>query len=86
MKRCESCGMPFKHDPSGQWGGTNKDGSINDQYCSLCYTNGEFNYKWDDVKEFVSIVEANMKKSWYSWFMRKMAAWTIPHLPRWKKN
>jgi hypothetical protein len=32
-KFCQSCGMPMKRDPQG--GGTNADGSINENYCKL---------------------------------------------------
>lgn len=77
--------MPLVKDPSGKWGGTNKDGSISDTYCSLCYVNGEFCYPGTDVKEFQDIVEANMKKSGYSWFMRKLTRRMIPGYQRWKK-
>jgi len=39
-KFCQSCGMPMNSDP--QKGGTEKDGTKNDKYCSYCYQNGKF--------------------------------------------
>lgn len=36
---CQSCGMPII---SGEQFGTNKDGSLNDDYCKFCYKSGEF--------------------------------------------
>jgi len=39
-KFCQSCGMPMKQDL--QKGGTEKDGSKNNKYCSYCYKEGEF--------------------------------------------
>lgn len=39
-KFCQSCELPFTKDPEG--GGTEKDGSKNQKYCSLCYKNGNF--------------------------------------------
>ena len=41
-KFCQSCGMPMSKDPQG--GGTNADGSKNENYCSYCYQNGEFTF------------------------------------------
>ena len=38
-KICQSCGMPIT---SNEQLGTNKDGSINMDYCKYCYKNGEF--------------------------------------------
>lgn len=41
-KFCQSCGLPLNKDP--KTGGTNKDGSINNMYCSYCFQNGEFTH------------------------------------------
>lgn len=38
-KICQSCGMPITLDEQL---GTNKDGSINQDYCKYCYQDGEF--------------------------------------------
>ena len=38
-KICQSCGMPIINREQL---GTNKDGSINDDYCKYCYNKGEF--------------------------------------------
>ena len=38
-KICQSCGMPIT---SNLQLGTNKDGSINQDYCKYCYQDGEF--------------------------------------------
>ena len=39
---CQSCAMPLTSDDMF---GTNADGSINEDYCKWCYTDGEFTYK-----------------------------------------
>ena len=36
---CQSCGMPM---PTDDLLATNKDGSINYDYCKYCYKDGEF--------------------------------------------
>jgi radical SAM superfamily enzyme len=36
---CQSCGMPLEDD---ELKGTNKDGSISDDYCVYCFVNGAF--------------------------------------------
>lgn len=36
---CQSCGMPMQTPDQF---GTNKDGSMNHDYCCYCYKNGEF--------------------------------------------
>ena len=38
-KYAQSCGYPMKKDKKG--GGSNADGTINIQQCSMCYENGE---------------------------------------------
>lgn len=38
-KVCQSCGMPITSDKQL---GSNRDGSINVDYCKYCYENGEF--------------------------------------------
>ena len=38
-KICQSCGMPLNNKEEL---GTNKDGTINDDYCKYCYKDGEF--------------------------------------------
>lgn len=37
---CQSCGMPMDA-PQARYG-TEKDGSLNPDYCSWCYNNGAF--------------------------------------------
>ena len=35
---CQSCGMPLTDTNKG----TNSDGSLNNEYCSYCYQEGQF--------------------------------------------
>lgn len=80
---CQSCDMPMTKDPQG--GGMNKDGSLNREYCSLCYENGVFTYQGEDVRDFQKMVVNEMvKKGWLrpvAWLFTRR----IPSLKRWKK-
>jgi len=52
-KSFQSCGIPMKKDP--QRGGRNTDGTVNTEYCSLCFENGKFihkNFTVKDVQKF----------------------------------
>ncbi|MCL2005006.1 MAG: zinc ribbon domain-containing protein, partial [Planctomycetaceae bacterium] len=48
-KACQSCAMPFKHDPQG--GGTEADGAKSVMYCSYCYREGKFADNFETAKE-----------------------------------
>ena len=70
-------------DPNG--GGTNKDGSISLEYCSLCYANGAFTYTGEDVTAYQKmVVDEMVKKGWLrptAWLFTRR----IPKLKRWNK-
>lgn len=86
MKQCQSCGMPLYKDPSGQGWWTEKEGSISQTYCSLCYRDGVFCYTGSDLTAFQNIVDDAMKKQWFGRFMRTLTRWQIPHLARRKQQ
>lgn len=46
-KTCQSCGMPMKKP--GDFG-TNKDGTVNNDYCTYCYQNGTFTNNYSMVE------------------------------------
>lgn len=80
-KICQSCGMPITSDEQL---GTNKDGSINNDYCKYCYENGEF---IDDVsmEKYIDMcsqygAQAGMTND----EMRKHCTELFPTLKRWK--
>lgn len=76
--------MPMKQDPGH--GGSEKDGSKSETYCSLCYRNGEFlkndlkNAKEMQVFCIEKMQEQGMSK-WMAWLLTR----GIPRLKRWKK-
>lgn len=80
-KACQSCGMPIKSDPQG--GGSNSDGSISTEYCSLCYEKGMFtqpDFTAEDMQKFCfeKITECRIPK-FVAWLYTR----GIPKLKRW---
>ncbi len=82
-KRCESCGMPMSKDPQG--GGTNADGTKNEQYCSYCYLDGKFTFE-GTVKDFQEFCRKMMIESGMSKFTSWLFTRGMSRLPRWKNT
>lgn len=84
-KICQSCGFPLKKDKKG--GGTEKDGSKNSMYCSMCYENGEFLNppEIDTPQKMQKFCIQEMKKSGINGFLAWLGTRQIPKLERWKK-
>ena len=82
-KICQSCGMPITSDEQL---GTNKDGSINKDYCKDCYINGEFIDKVT-MEEYIEMCskygsQAGMTNE----EMKILCQNLFPTLKRWKNN
>ena len=82
-KICQSCGMPID---SNELLGTNKDGSLNEDYCKYCYDNGIF---IDDVtmEEYIDMCskygdQAGMTNEEMKEYCTKL----FPTLKRWNSN
>lgn len=78
---CQSCGMPLEKDVLG----TNKDGSINSDYCKYCYNEGEFIDKVT-MEEYIKMCskygeQAGMTNEEMEEYCKKL----FPTLKRWKK-
>ena len=83
IKICQSCGMPIK---LSEQLGTNKDGSINNDYCKYCYKDGEFIDKVT-MEEYIEMCskygeQAGMTNEEMREFCKKL----FPTLKRWKNN
>ena len=81
-KICQSCGMPIT---SEDLLGTNKDGSINHDYCKYCFLNGEFIDKVT-MEEYIEMCskygsQAGMTNEEMKVFCEKL----FPTLKRWSK-
>lgn len=76
---CQSCSMPMTEEQYG----TNKDGSINKDYCTYCYKNGEF----IDNVDMKTYIEMNVKYASQAGMteqeMRQHCEKVFPTLKRW---
>lgn len=78
---CQSCGMPLKSESEL---GTEKDGTLNFDYCKYCYKSGEFIDKVD-MNEYINLCskfgfQAGMTNEEMKAFCEKL----FPKLKRWK--
>lgn len=85
---CQSCGMPMS---SEEMFGTNKDGSLNSDYCVYCYKDGEFlqDCTMEEMIAHCAKFTAEFNKSSNTHFTEEEAIAQMrvffPHLKRWKK-
>jgi len=81
MLMCQSCSMPLMKDDDK---GTNRDGTLSDDYCVNCFVKGEFiGYQTVDevIADSVNFAEhAGMTKE----EMLAFAEANYPNLKRWK--
>ena len=78
---CQCCGMPLEDSILGR----NKDGSLNEDYCQWCYTDGTFTYH--DMDEMIDIcvghmVNENFTEEQARSYMKQM----LPTLNYWKQQ
>lgn len=59
-KFCQSCGMPMGE--TNELYGNNSDGTKSQDYCSYCYTNGQFSYDCT-MQEMINICTPHMLKN-----------------------
>ena len=79
-KICQSCGMPITMNKEL---GTNKDGSINPDYCKYCYKDGEFIDKVT-MEEYIEMCSMYGKQAGMTnEEMKKYCEKLFPTLKRW---
>ncbi len=82
---CQSCGMPLRIDPEN--GGTEKDGSKTQKYCSYCYQKGKFTSpEIDTAKKMQEFCIGKMKEKGMTKFVAWIFTRSIPKLERWKNK
>jgi hypothetical protein len=83
---CQSCMMPKDSDMFKA--GTEKDGTLNLEYCNYCYDNGVF-MKSDSIctaKDMQEFVKGVLKEQGVGKVKRWFYTIGIPKLKRWKKR
>lgn len=79
-KICQSCGMPLVKEDLG----TNKDGSLNNDYCKYCYTKGEFIDKVT-MEEYIDMCSNYSDQAGMTYKeMHDYCTKLFPTLKRWK--
>lgn len=82
-KICQSCGMPIE---SIDLLGSNKDGSINNDYCKYCYQDGEFIDKVT-MNEYIEMCsQYGSQAGMTNEEMREYCTKLFPSLKRWKNE
>ena len=79
---CQSCGMPMHHLTDF---GTNKNGTVNTEYCHFCYLDGKYT---DHGITLEHKIEKNISMAEKMGMPREeatiLALTTLPTLKRWK--
>lgn len=82
-ENCQSCGMPIKRDENG--GGTHKDGTKCNKYCSYCLVDGEFRCsEIDTAEKMQAFAKEKLKEMGFPGFIAGFFTKGIPKLERWK--
>lgn len=79
---CQSCTMPLNDQA---FRGTEKDGSLSDQYCTYCYQHGAFTSPALTMEQMQEIVTQQMKRQHLDPQLIARAVAMVPELKRWKK-
>ena len=84
--RCQSCGMPLS-ELFGNYG-TNRDGSNNSEYCSVCFKNGEFTNPKQTMEQMIQSSIDNMTNDLQMPLetATSLAQSVIPSLRRWARQ
>lgn len=78
---CQCCGMPLEDSILSK----EKDGTINEDYCKWCYTDGEFTYtSLDEITAY--IVEHMSSDTFPKEQVKAFCEKELPKLKHWKQN
>lgn len=78
---CQSCTMPIDNIADR---GTEKDGSMNSEYCKYCYQNGALVNPHMTLEEMKSLVVTQMKKMNLPPDIIEKSVKSLPYLKRWR--
>jgi hypothetical protein len=74
--------MPLKADPKR--GGTNSDGSLNNEYCSLCFEHGKLVNPEMTIDEMRALVIGKLGEKGYPRFIARFFTIGLDRLNRWR--
>lgn len=80
---CQSCSMPLDTDAVK---GTEKDGSLSNEYCKHCYENGAFTAPDLTVDGMVEHIKIQMQKMKMSTTQMENVVENVSDLKRWKES
>lgn len=78
---CQSCTMPMT---SEEVKGTEKDGTISQEYCIYCYQDGEFTHPKISFVQMENFIKVKMKELHIPEDLIQKSLYVLPHLKRWK--
>lgn len=81
-KFCQSCSMPIDQP---EMAGTEKDGTISNEYCVYCYQQGAFINPEMTLDEMKKLVRKQMEIRKMNEPLINMAVGSLPFLKRWRK-
>ena len=87
-KFCESCGAPLGELNDMYGPGTEKDGTVSNDYCKQCYDNGAFTNPNITLEEMIDEVADIMVKNFgfSPEDAKEQCNAGLPNLKRWKTN
>ena len=74
--------MPLQSDPKG--GGTNSDGTLSQEYCSFCYSDGEFFNPDMTIDQMKALVVEKLRQKGFPNFVANFFASGLKRLKRWR--
>jgi len=85
LKVCQSCGYPLQKDGDK---GTNADGTRNEEYCSMCFTDGRFIQSDITMEGIIDLAAKGLSEfdpDMSYGQAKEYVSEVIPQLKRWKK-
>ena len=77
---CQCCGMELDDSIMSR----EKDGSINQDYCQWCYTDGKFTYS--NIEDLITFCEEHLSsENWSKESVREYMTSLLPTLKHWKE-
>ena len=77
---CQCCGMPLEDSTLSR----EPDGSLNEEYCKWCYTDGAF--KYSSKEELIDLCVTQMaSEQWPAEQVRAHMEAVVPQLSHWKR-